>query len=76
MAINLITQENIEPLLSPKQLAVWQYLQEVDEATPQDIAKNAHIARITVNQVLNKLLGLKKVERIGEGSSIRYRKVS
>ncbi len=76
MAINLITQENIESLLSPKQLAVWQYLQEVNEASPNDIAKNAKIARITVNQVLNKLLNMKKIERIGEGSSIRYRKVS
>lgn len=74
-AINLITQENIEILLSPKQLAVWHYLQEADEASPSDIAKNAHIARITVNQVLNKLLKLKKIERIGEGSSTRYRKV-
>lgn len=72
-AINLITQENIEVLLSPKQLAVWQYLQKVDEASPGDIAKNAHIARITVNQVLNKLLNLKKIKRIGEGSGIRYR---
>lgn len=76
MAINLITEENIEGLLSPKQLAVWQYLQEVNDASPNDIAKNAHIARITVNQVLNKLLNMKKVERIGEGSSIRYKKIS
>lgn len=76
MAINLITEENIEALLSPKQLAVWQYLQEVNEASPNNIAKNAKIARITVNQVLNKLLNMKKVERIGEGSSIRYRKTS
>lgn len=76
MAINLITEENIEALLSPKQLAVWQYLQEVDETTPFEIAKNARIARITVNQVLNKLLKMKKVERIGEGSGIRYRKIS
>lgn len=76
MAINLITKENIEILLSPKQLAVWQYLQEVDIASPNDIAKNANIARITVNQVLNKLLNMKKIERIGEGSGIRYRKVS
>src|SRR3989344_2785529 len=76
MAINLITEENIEILLSPKQLAVWQYLQEVTDASPNDIAKNAHVARITVNQVLNKLLNMKKVERIGEGSSIRYKKIS
>jgi Fic family protein len=76
MAIGLITAENIETLLSPKQLAVWEYLQTVDEATPQEIAEKADVARPTVNQVLNKLLEMKKVERIGEGSGIRYKKVS
>lgn len=75
MAINLITKENIESLLSPKQLAVWQYLQEVGIASPREITKNVQIARITVNQVLNKLLNMKKIERVGEGSSIRYRKL-
>lgn len=75
MAIDLITEENIEVLLSPKQLAVWQYLQEVNDASPNDIAKNVHIVRITVNQVLNKLLNMKKIERMGEGSSTRYRKI-
>ena len=74
MAIELMTSENIEMLLSPKQLAVWQYLQEVDEASPIQIAKQVQIARITVNQVLNKLLKINKIERIGQGSSIRYKK--
>ncbi|MBA3723503.1 MAG: Fic family protein [Candidatus Levybacteria bacterium] len=76
MAIGLITAENIETLLSPKQLAVWEYLQTVEEASPQDISDKAAVARPTVNQVLNKLLDLKKVERIGEGSAIRYRKTT
>lgn len=76
MAIGLTTEENIEALLSPKQWAVWRYLQEVDDASPNDIVKNVQIARITVNQVLNKLLTMKKVVRIGEGSSTRYRKMS
>lgn len=75
MAIGLLTEENIETLLSPKQLAVWEYLQTVDEATPNDISEKANVARSTVNQVLNKLLKMKKVERIGEGSGIRYRKI-
>lgn len=74
MAIDLVTAENIETVLSPKQLAVWEYLQTVEEATPNEIAAKAAVARPTVNQVLNKLLDLKKVERIGEGSGIRYRK--
>ena len=58
-----------------KQLSVWQYLQEVDEAAPGEIAKNAKVARPTVNQALDKLLRLKKVERIGLGRSTRYRKL-
>lgn len=75
MAIELITAENIENLLSPKQLAVWAYLQTVAEATPQEISEKAEVARPTVNQVLTKLLELKKIERIGEGAAIRYRKL-
>lgn len=75
MAIGLITAEKIETFLSPKQLAVWEYLQTVDEATPQQIAEKADVARPTVNQVLNKLLEMKKVQRIGEGSGTRYKKV-
>lgn len=75
MAVELLSKENIEKLLSKKQLSVWQYLQEVDEATPGEIAKKAKVARPTVSQALDKLLRLKKVERIGLGRSTRYRKL-
>lgn len=76
MAVDLLSAENIEKLLSPKQLAVWQYLQDVDEATPLEISKKAGVARPTVNQALNKLLSFKKIERFGLGRTTRYRKVS
>ncbi len=75
MAIGLLTAENIEALLSPKQLSVWEYLQTVNEASPNEIAQKAHVARPTVNQVLTKLIEMKKIERIGEGSAIRYKKI-
>lgn len=75
MAIGLLTKENIESLLSPKQLAVWEFLQTVEQASPNEIAEKAVVARPTVNQVLNKLLHMKKIERIGEGAGIRYRKI-
>ena len=75
MAIGLLTTENIETLLSERQLAVWEYLQTVETASPLEIAANAHVARPTVNQVLTKLSELKKIERIGEGSAIRYKKI-
>lgn len=73
MAVDLLSKENIEKILSPKQLAVWTYLQTVLEATPGEISKRAKVARPTVNQALDKLLRLKKVERIGLGRTTRYR---
>jgi Fic family protein len=74
MAVDLLSAENIEKLLSPKQLAVWQYLQSVSEATPLEISQKARVARPTVNQALDKLLSFKKIERLGLGRSTRYRK--
>ncbi|MFA4845785.1 MAG: Fic family protein [Patescibacteria group bacterium] len=74
-AIELLSHENIEKILSPKQLAVWRYLETVDEATAGDIAKAAGVARPTVSQAVDVLLRLKKIERIGQGRTTRYRKV-
>lgn len=76
MAIKLLESEQVEKLLSPKQLKVWLYLQQsVSEAVPLEIAKKTGVARPTVNQALTKLLKLKKIEKIGEGRSTRYRKL-
>lgn len=74
MAMELLSKENIEKLLSVKQLAVWNYLQSVEEASPGEIAKKTKIARPTVNQALNRLLCLKRIERLGLGRSTRYKK--
>ncbi|MBI5699759.1 Fic family protein [Candidatus Saganbacteria bacterium] len=74
MAVGLLSAENLEKLLSPKQLMVWQYLQSVSEASPLEISKKANVARPTVNQALDRLLSFKKIERIGQGRSTRYRK--
>ena len=73
MAVGLLSAENIEKTLSKNQLAAWQYLQKVTEATPREIAQNANIARPTVNQIVDKFIRLKKVERLGLGRSTRYR---
>ncbi len=72
-AISLISQENIEGILSKKQLAVWSYLQNVTETTPQEIADKTGIARTTVNKTIIKLMKLKKIERLGLARSIRYK---
>lgn len=75
MAVDLLSKENIEKILSQKQLAVWEYVQAVNDASPGEIAKKAMVARATVSQALDKLLRLKKVERFGLGRSTRYRKI-
>ena len=74
-AIELLSRENIEKILSPKQLAVWRHLETVDEATAGDIAKATGVARPTVSQAVDVLLRLKKIERIGQGRTTCYRKV-
>ena len=73
-AIELLSKENIEKLLSPKQLLVWEYINRVSEATPGEISKATKVARPTVSQALDALLRLKKVERIGQGRTTRYKK--
>src|SRR3990167_7075406 len=75
MAVALLSKENIEKILSEKQLTVWQYIAKEKEASTGDITKNTKIARPTVKQTLGVLLKLKKIERIGLGRSARYRKL-
>lgn len=75
IAVDLLSKENVEKILSPKQLAVWNYLQKVNSASPGEIAKATGVARRTINQALDKLLQLKKVERIGLGRTTSYKKL-
>nr|MBI5455701.1 Fic family protein [Candidatus Levybacteria bacterium] len=75
-AIALISSENIETILSPIQLAVWEYLQTVPEATPQEIADRTGVARSSVNKTIMKLLKLKKIDRLGLARSTRYKVIS
>lgn len=75
MAVKLLSKENIEKILSEKQLIVWHYIEGVKEASTGGIAKSTNVARPTVKQALETLLNLKKIERIGLGRSTRYRKI-
>lgn len=72
-AIKLLSAENIEKLLSPTQLKVWEYLQSRPEVTPKELAEMLDIPRRTINQVLNRLMIFKKVSRLGQGRATRYR---
>lgn len=73
MALDLFSVENIEKLLSPRQLEVWLYMQGAIEVTPRELAEELGIPRPTINQVLDKLLDLDKIERLGSGRGTRYK---
>lgn len=75
MAIDLLSKENIERLLTQKQLAVWGYLQKVESSAPREISEQTKVAYPTVRQAIDKLMRLKKVERLGQGRSTYYRKL-
>ena len=73
MALDLLSDENIEKLLSPRQVGVWRYMQANREVTPKELSDALDIPRPTINQVLSRLLDLGKIERIGLGRGTRYR---
>jgi Fic family protein len=72
-ANTLLSTENIEKLLSPAQLKVWRYMQTRSEATPKELSEALDIPRSTIGQVLNRLLELKRIERLGLGRGTRYK---
>ncbi|MEK7211890.1 MAG: Fic family protein, partial [Patescibacteria group bacterium] len=75
IAVELLSKENIEKILSEKQLMVWRYIEKIKETSTGNIAENTKISRPTVKQALEVLLKLKKIERIGLGRTTRYRKL-
>ncbi|KKR07892.1 MAG: Filamentation induced by cAMP protein Fic [Parcubacteria group bacterium GW2011_GWC2_39_14] len=75
IAIGLLSKESIENLLSEKQLAVWHYMSGHEISTPKELRGKLKIAGPTVVQILNKLLEMKKIERIGRGRATRYKLV-
>ncbi len=76
IVVTLLSKEYTEKLLTKKQLAVWNYIQKVNESSPKDISENTGVAYGTVRQVINKLMRLKKIERISQGRSTYYRVIN
>lgn len=72
MAISLLNNESIDELLSEKQLMVWNYVQENKIVTPRQVREALKLHVQTTFQILNKLLKMNRVRRLGEGSGVRY----
>jgi len=76
-ALAVIEGDQIEHLLSEKQLALWQWAQARDatEFSRKDAIAALGFAPRTVEASIAKLVSLKRLERIGEGRATRYRLV-
>lgn len=72
-AMQLVSAEAVERLLSPSQLLVWRYLLDRRDAAPSEIATATGVPQSTVAQAIDKLMQLGKVERFGLGRATRYR---
>jgi Fic family protein len=75
-ALKIIAGDNIEYLLSEKQLALWQWVNLQDGAFNRSDAINAlGFPARTVESIIKKLVDLKKLEPIGQGRATRYKLV-
>jgi Fic family protein len=74
-AVALIDEDNIENLLSEKQLALWNWVQARNEPTfsRKDAIEALNFPPRTIEAIIKKLVELKRIERIGEGRATRYR---
>jgi len=74
-ALSLIEDDQIEHLLSEKQLALWQWAQSRTdpEFARKDAVEALEFPARTVEAIIKRLVELKSIERIGAGRSTRYR---
>ena len=73
-AMKIIEGDNIEYLLSEKQLALWRWVVDYDnEFGRKDAVKALSFPERTVESIIKKLVDLRRLERIGEGRATRYR---
>ncbi|MCK5081239.1 MAG: Fic family protein, partial [Candidatus Moranbacteria bacterium] len=75
LAIELLSKANIEKLLSKKQLIILNFINKTKEISIGEIVESTKISRPTAKQSLEVLLKFKKIERLGQGRSTRYRAV-
>ncbi len=74
-AMALLEEDQIEHLLSEKQLALWQW---ANNRTEQEFSRKNAVEALsfpvrTVESIIKKLVELKRLEKVGEGRATRYR---
>lgn len=72
----LLESDQFEYLLSEKQLQFWQWAKEQRQFTRKAAIEALDFAPRTVEAITRKLLGMNKLERLGEGRATRYRVIN
>lgn len=75
MALSLMEDDNIEHLLSLKQLELWRWIHDsnVDEFSRKTASETLGFPERTVEAIIKKFLDMKRLEKLGQGRSTRYR---
>lgn len=73
-ALQIIKNDNIEYLLSAKQLMMWNFnTKEINEFSRKDAVNALGFPERTVESIIKKLSNLKRLERLGQGKATRYK---
>lgn len=74
-ALKIIEGDNIEYLLSEKQLELWNWInnKEVAEFSRKDAVSALGFPERTIESIIKKLVGLKRLSRLGQGKATRYK---
>ena len=72
-AKEIVEGDNIEHLLSEKQLQLWNWALQQKEFSRKDAIDSLGLAPRTVEEIIKKLVNLKRLNRLGEGKATRYR---
>lgn len=74
-AHKILESDQFEYLLSEKQMAFWQWAKLQGEFSRKIAIEALGFAPRTIEEITKKLLGMKKLERLGRGRATRYRVV-
>lgn len=76
-AMEILESGNIEHLLSPKQLELWQWILQNPSAefSRKGTVEALEFPERTVESIIKKLLSMKRIMRLGEGKATRYKLV-
>jgi Fic family protein len=73
-AFKIIASDDIQYLLSEKQLTLWNWAKEKStEFSRNDAVKALGFPNRTVESIIKKLVNLKRLQRLGQGKATRYK---